>query len=263
MLEEKSKMSSGTGSLRTGLFGQKAIYYPRVTSTMDIARNQARKGTEEGTIVIAGEQTQGRGRVGRTWLSPEGNMALSIVLYPDISKLPFLVIIASVAVARGIEKVTGLKTMIKWPNDILIGTKKVGGILIENEVKRDKVLYAIVGIGLNVNISPEEKEKNQLPATCLKDELGGNVIRTSIIKSVLREMERLYLMLPDCEPVIREWRERLMMLGKNVRVYNNDAVIQGVAEAVDDTGALILRHADGSSTTVVAGDVSLRDDNRE
>lgn len=260
MLEEKSRRATGTGNQRTGFFGRKAIYYPRVTSTMDVARNEARKGTEEGTVIIAGEQTRGRGRVGRKWLSPEGNMAISIVLYPDIAFLPFLVIIASVAVARSIEKVTGLKTMIKWPNDILIDSKKVGGILIESEVKQKQVLYAITGIGINIDISPEERVNNQLKATCLKDELGGNILRTNIIKSILREMESLYLMLPDVKTVIREWQSRLITLGKKVRVYCGNTILEGIAESVDDTGALLLRYADGSSVTIVAGDVTLRDD---
>lgn len=227
---------------------------------MDVARNQARKGTEEGTVIIAGEQTRGRGRMGRKWLSPEGNMAISIILYPDVSFLPFLVIIASVAVARSIEKVTGLKTMIKWPNDILIGSKKVGGILIESEVKKKRVLYAIVGIGINIDINPGERERNQLQATCLKDELGGKVLRTDIIKSILWEMESLYLMLPEVKTVLHEWQSRLLTLGKKVRVYYGNKILEGIAESVDDTGALVLRHADGSSATIVAGDVTLRDD---
>jgi len=263
MVEEKSSRTFAGSVSHTGFFGKKVIYYPRVTSTMDAARSEARKGTDNGTVVIAGEQTEGRGRMKRTWLSPKGNIAFSVVLYPEVSYLPFLVVIAALAVARSIEEITGLKTMIKWPNDILIGKKKAGGILIENEVKRKKVLYAIVGIGINTEVTPVKKESIAIPATCLKDELGGKVLRTNIIKHILQEMERLYLELPDSEPMMREWQDRMVTLGKSVRVYSNGTTLEGVAESVDATGALLLRYADGSSTTIVAGDVTLRDNDQE
>lgn len=263
MAEGKTSRTFTGSSLQTGLFGRKIIYYPRVTSTMDVAREEARKGTDTGTVVIAGDQTEGRGRIKRTWLSPKGNIAFSVVLYPEVSYLPFLVVIAALAVARSIEEITGLETQIKWPNDILIGKKKVSGILIENEVKRKKVLYAIVGIGINTDVTPVQKESSALPATCLKDELGGNVIRTNIIKQILQEMERLYLELPVSEPMLREWRDRLVTLGRSVRVCSDGTTLEGVAEAVDATGSLLLRYADGSSTTIVAGDVTLRDNDKE
>ena len=107
-----------SNSLPTVFIGQKVIYYPRLASTMDIARQQAQQGANEGTVIIAGEQTEGRGRVKRPWLSPQGNIALSIILRPDISYLPYLVMLASLAVVHSIEAVTGLKPQIKWPNDI-------------------------------------------------------------------------------------------------------------------------------------------------
>ena len=111
--------------LNTSLVGRNVIYYPTLASTMDTARLEARRGALEGTVVIAGEQTGGRGRLHRTWLSPAGNIALSIVLYPDLAGLPYLVMIASLAAARAVASVTGRKTEIKWPNDVLISDKKV------------------------------------------------------------------------------------------------------------------------------------------
>ena len=258
-MEEKSRRTFADSGLQPEFLGKKVIYYPTVTSTMDVARDEARKGATTGTMVIAGEQTEGRGRKKRTWISPKGNIAFSVILYPEVSYLPFLVVIAALAVARGIEEIIGLKTQIKWPNDILIAGKKVGGILIENEVKGKEVQYAIVGIGINTEITPVVRGSGALAATCLKDEMGENVIRTDIIKQILQEMGRLYLELPDSEPLLREWRDRLITLGKSVRVYSKGTMLEGVAEAVDATGSLLLRHADGSSTTIVAGDVTLRD----
>ena len=249
------------GGLKTDFFGRKAIYYPSLESTMDIARREAQRGTAEGTVVVAGEQTGGRGRAERSWLSPKGNIALSIVLFPDISHLPFLIMMASLAVIHSIESVTGLKTWIKWPNDILISGKKVCGILIENELKNNKPVYSIIGIGINVVVTPEIG-KTSISATSLRDELGGNVLRTDIIKQLLFEMERMYLALPDGDRIFQEWQDRMVTLGKKVTVNSGNAILEGVAESVDKSGALLLRHADGSSTEVVAGDVSLRDNYR-
>jgi BirA family biotin operon repressor/biotin-[acetyl-CoA-carboxylase] ligase len=263
MVEEESSSTFSVNDLQTGFIGKKAIYYPRVSSTMDAARDEVRKGADAGTVVIAGEQTEGRGRMKRTWLSPKGNIAFSVILYPEVSYLPFLVMIAALAAARGIETVTGLDTSIKWPNDILISGKKAGGILIENEVKGKEVLYAIIGIGINTDVAPTWDDGKALPATCLKDESGKNVPRTQIIKQILEEMESLYLRLPDSDPISREWRDRMATLGKRVRVYANDKILEGVAETVDPSGSLLLRHADGSSSVIVAGDVTLRESEKE
>jgi BirA family biotin operon repressor/biotin-[acetyl-CoA-carboxylase] ligase len=259
IVEEKIEKTCAESSLHTRYFGKKAIYYPSLTSTMDVARDEAIKGTAEGTVIIAGEQTGGRGRAGRTWLSPRGNVALSIVLYPEVYYLPFLVMIASISVVRSIEKETGSKIMLKWPNDILIGKKKIGGILIENEIKQKKVLYAIIGIGINTDINPVGTESVTVPATCLKDELGVSTSRTNIIRHTLEEMEKLYLTLPNYEPVVREWRARLVTLGRNVRVCQNGHILEGIAETVDTSGALLLRHDNGSATAIFAGDVMLGD----
>lgn len=262
-MEETSWDAFSVDSLETKFFGQNAIYYPSVPSTMDVARKEARNGADDGTVVVAGEQTEGRGRMNRTWLSPKGNLAFSIILYPEVSYLPFLVIIAALAVVYSIERATGLRTLIKWPNDIIIEGKKVGGILIENEVKRNKVQYAIVGIGINIDVNPEVEENVPVLSTCLKDEkIGGSILRMRILKNILREMEKLYLTLPDSRSMLREWRNRLINLGRNVCVYSDGMKLEGVAESVDPTGALLLRCADGSLISIVAGDVTLRDNRR-
>ncbi|MGB2827011.1 MAG: biotin--[acetyl-CoA-carboxylase] ligase, partial [Dehalococcoidales bacterium] len=139
-----------TDGLETRFIGQRVLYFPAQTSTMVAARQEARQMAAEGTVVITGEQTAGRGRAKRVWLSPRGSIALSIVLYPDVSQLPYLIMIASVAAARSIETVTGLETQLKWPNDVLVNGRKVCGILIENELKGSRVAWAVIGIGINV-----------------------------------------------------------------------------------------------------------------
>jgi len=227
---------------------------------MDAGRREARQGAKEGTVIIAGEQTEGKGRLQRTWFSPSGNIALSIILYPDIASLPYLIMIASLAVAYSIEDVTGLKTQIKWPNDILIGGKKVGGILIENEVKRNKVAFTIIGIGINVDLRVSEFTDITTAATSLNRESEKVVRRTKIIRSLLTEFERLYLSLPAGEPIYKTWRERLATLGRRVKVKSGSVTLEGIAESVDGSGALMLRQADGSLTRVITGDVTLRED---
>jgi len=251
--------SSITRGLRTRFIGQKVICYPRLPSTMDTARLEARRGVAEGTVIIAGEQTEGRGRRRRKWLSPSGNIALSIVLYPDIKSLPYLVMIASLAVAHSIETVTDLQAQIKWPNDILIGGKKVCGILIENEVKGNRAAYALIGIGINIDLKAADITAISGPATSLKDELDKRVLRTSIIRYFLTGFERLYLQLPAGETIYEAWRDKLVTLGKEVEINTGGDVLEGIAESVDETGALMLRRTDGTLIKCVAGDVTLRD----
>jgi BirA family biotin operon repressor/biotin-[acetyl-CoA-carboxylase] ligase len=259
MLENGLSPASITDNLGTSFIGQRVIYYPRLASTMDAARQEAQQGAAEGTIVIAGEQTRGRGRIKRTWLSPEGNIALSIILYPDTSYLPCLIMIASLAVVHSIEAVTGLKPQIKWPNDVLINGKKVCGILIENELRGSRVAYAIVGIGINVSLRLSDGAEIFTTATSLNGEVGRNVSRVDVIRHLLVETERLYLTLPDGESVYEAWRDRLVTLGKRVQVETGSGVLEGIAESVDRSGVLLLHHDDGTSTSIVAGDVALRD----
>jgi BirA family biotin operon repressor/biotin-[acetyl-CoA-carboxylase] ligase len=163
-------------------------------------------------------------------------------------------------VVHSIETATGLKTQIKWPNDILIGGKKVCGILIENEVKRNRVAHAIIGIGINVDLNVADFAEISNTATSLNKESDRVVSRTKIIRSLLTELERLYLALPAGEPIYEAWRDRLATLGKRVKVKSGDRTLEGTAEAVDESGALMLRHADGTLTRVIAGDVSLREE---
>ncbi len=127
--------------LKTRFIGQKVIYYPTLDSTMNAARREAQWGAEAGTIVITDEQTAGRGRLQRTWLSPKGGLAFSVILRPNFDYLPYMVMLASLAVTYGIQVITGLKPQIKWPNDVLINDKKVCGILIENDIRKNSLRY--------------------------------------------------------------------------------------------------------------------------
>ncbi|MHB8104789.1 MAG: biotin--[acetyl-CoA-carboxylase] ligase [Dehalococcoidales bacterium] len=246
-------------NLKTKIIGRKVIYLPSVTSTMDTARQEALEGAVEGMVVIAGEQTGGRGRLKRTWLAPVGNIALSIILYPDIKSLPYLIMVASLAVTKSIESVTGLKGQIKWPNDVLIDGKKVGGILIENEVKGNKVAYSIVGIGINVNLKVDAYNEIANTATSLKSKTNDSNLRIKLIRALLQEFDLLYVKLPDGKAIYEAWRDKLVTLGKQVRAQSGSQITVGIAETVDEDGALVIRGVDGTLTKVVAGDVTLRE----
>ena len=257
MVEDNLSPAEITRNLKTDFIGKKIITYPSLSSTNDIAKREAKKGAREGTVVLAGEQTAGRGRIKRAWLSPRGSIALSIILHPTPAQLPCLIMVASLAVARCIEKVD-LKTQIKWPNDVLIKGKKICGILVESDVRGSAVDYAVIGIGINVNLKPAEFPEIAATATSLFNELGREVPLQEIVRCLLGEVENLYLALPEGDSVFREWRDRLVTLGKEVEVSSGKTSYKGVAESVASDGSLFLRQPDGNLIKIVAGDVSLR-----
>lgn len=245
--------------LRTKLIGQNILYYAVTSSTMDMAKQAIRDGAGEGTIVITDHQTAGRGRLGREWLSPpESSILLSIVLQPKRDELPRLNMAACLAVAQSIEKLTGLRPTIKWPNDVLIDGKKVSGVLIESDFQGDSVNYAIVGMALNVNLDPSSIPEISETATSLKELLGRGVSRLEVLESLLSEFEELYSALRRGEPIDKEWRRRLETLGKEITVRCGQDVREGYAESVDEDGNLLLRLEDGSLVTITAGDVTLK-----
>lgn len=243
--------------LTTVFVGKQIYFYPSVTSTMEIARKLAKEKAREGTVVITDEQTAGRGRLDRNWLSPENNLAMSIILHPSLNRLPQLIMIASVAVVRAIKNITGIKSQIKWPNDVMIDSKKVCGILIENEVKGNTVNFSIIGIGININLNPAAFPEISTIATSLSQELGREVTRPELAGAVLSELEKLYLQVQSGISVYQEWQKHMETIGKVITVQSGESIDQGKAEAVTEDGNLILRHSDGSFSKIIAGDVTI------
>jgi BirA family biotin operon repressor/biotin-[acetyl-CoA-carboxylase] ligase len=247
-----------TQNLETRLIGRRVIYHPSVTSTNELAKEEARRGAEEGTVVVAGEQTGGRGRLQRSWLSPQGSIALSLVLYPGVAELPSLIMVASLAVARSIEAATGLKPRLKWPNDVLVGDRKVSGILVESQLRGGGVDYAVIGIGVNVNFRASDFPEIAPAATSLSDELSREVSLLGLIRSLLVELEGRYLALKAGASLYDEWRDNLVTLGKEVRIESDGKVQVGIAQSVDRDGSLLLLSPDGSLSRIVTGEVTLR-----
>lgn len=258
MPEEKLNSESIRSGLATRFIGQNIIYYPSLTSTMDIARQQAIRKALEGTAIVTERQTAGKGRLKRAWVSPEGNIAVSIILYPAKTQLQALTILASLAVLHSVEATTGLKCQLKWPNDVLIKGKKVCGILLESQAKADSVDYATIGIGINVNMKLADYPEIAPIATSLTDELGKEVPRLDLIRNLFIEIENLYLKLQSGQSLLEEWRKHLITLGKAVRVRSGEDTFEGVAESVAEDGSLLLRGKDGNLMKFMAGDVTLK-----
>jgi BirA family biotin operon repressor/biotin-[acetyl-CoA-carboxylase] ligase len=231
---------------------QKIHYFPEIGSTMDAARELAKKGAGEGTIVIAEAQTRGRGRLSREWLSPDGGIYFTLILRPRISPAyaPRINLMAAVAVAITIRKLFGLKAELKWPNDVLIEGKKVCGILAEIDAETDVVNFVNVGIGINANASIPQFEKT---ATSLKDVLGREISRKEFLSTLLAEIERRQPLLMESD-LLEEWKKLSATLNKDVRIMSLGEEVIGQAIDIDATGSLILKSKDGSLRTVLVGD---------
>lgn len=246
-----------TWNLRTKRIGKRIHAYAETDSTMDIAHRLAAAGEPDGSVVVAEAQGKGRGRMGRAWVSPKGKgIYLSVILRPElqIQATPQLTLAAAVAVAEAVAAETGLKPEIKWPNDLLIGGKKICGILTELNAELNRVNYVVAGIGLNVN-TPGDK----LPAhgTSLSEELGSKVDRISLARVLLAQLDRVYdLYLKEgITPLLDSWRRYADFLGRRVRVALDGRMVDGQAVDLDPAGALLVRTDTGLIESVSAGEV--------
>ncbi|AYO30210.1 biotin--[acetyl-CoA-carboxylase] ligase [Biomaibacter acetigenes] len=242
--------------------GDRIYYYSTIGSTNSEAKRLAQEGASHGTLIIAEEQTRGKGRMGRVWTSPRGTgIWVSIVLKPQImpSEAPKLTMLTAVAVTEAITEKIGISAGIKWPNDVLIDGKKVCGILTEMSAETDVVNYVVIGTGINVNndIFPDEIKDT---AISLKIAAGNAVDRIQILAGFLERLEYHYktAMARGFEPVLNEWRKLCCNLGKPVEIVTRDGSFTGIAEDIDEQGALIVKKTDGKFERVLSGDVSLK-----
>lgn len=246
--------------LGTDFIGRSVAYYESTGSTMDLARTEAEGDVREGAIVLADEQTAGRGRQGRSWISPPGvNLYVTLILRPALDHLRYLSIIAPLAVCHAIEETTGLVARIKWPNDVLIDDKKVCGVLAESEIEDEAVRYALVGIGVNVNVDVAPYSEIRELATSLRTELQREVSREEVLAAVLNHFEKLYQAVRRGEVVSVGWKKRLSTLGKLIQVQSAGHTEEGVVVDADSDGALILRRDDGSHIRIDAGEALPQD----
>ncbi|MFC0214821.1 biotin--[acetyl-CoA-carboxylase] ligase [Paenibacillus chartarius] len=252
------------GLLRTKSFGRRLHIFETLDSTQTKAHELVAAGEPEGTLVIAEQQTMGRGRMGRSWHSPPGTgVYMTLVLKPRIPLhfTPQLTLLAAVALNRGIQKVVDVPVMIKWPNDLLIGGKKISGILLETSAEDERLRYIVAGMGISVNLQPDDyppelKER----ATSLAIESGRRIDREQLIASVLEQFEQLYDLYHEAgfAPIRTLWEAGSASLGRTVRVASPHGELEGVAEALDEHGGLVVRLPDGQQTRIFSGEVELR-----
>lgn len=252
-------------------FWQQLIYREQVGSTNDIAKELASQGAPEGTVVVSEEQTAGRGRMDRRWVvPPETSILCSILFRPTLSpgQAHRLTMICSLAAADAAEEVTELPVLIKWPNDLIViksddsgerhaAWRKLGGILTETGMTGSRVEFVVVGIGINVNVPPNLLPQLAPNATSLLSETGRKVDRSALLIALLEGVELRYEQLKRGRSPREEWIARIATLGQRIRVDTPDGTLEGVAETVDEDGALLLRTNDGVRHRLVTGDVTL------
>ncbi len=258
MLDDIVNAATIVTGLETRFIGRNFLYFDTVTSTMDIARSHAISSAPEGTAIFAEMQTRGRGRLKREWLTPKGNIAVSIILYPPKNYVSQLIMLSSLAVKNAIQHVTGLDCRLKWPNDILINEKKVSGTLIETKMQIDKLDYAIIGIGINVNMEITQQKEISGFATSLAHETGHTVPRSVLLPVLFKEMEHLYTSSRGNQSLFSEWKANLGTLGQFVQAHHAGSSFEGVAEDVETDGTLLIREQNGNLLRFTVGDVSLR-----
>jgi len=255
---------------RKKLIGREILFFPEMDSTNREARDRARKGAREGTVVLADFQSRGRGRLGRPWESPAGaNLYLSVILRPLIpaAAAPQITLLAGVAAARALSAVSGLECRIKWPNDIFLRGKKLAGILAEMEGEGSKVRFVILGIGVNVNWRREDFPADLgVTATSLHAEGGKEISRAGAAAGLFQELEKEYtafLREGFSARLREEWNRLSWINGKQVTLSSPEGTLSGQALGLDTDGALLLLDEEGKTRRFIAGDVSLRRINKD
>ena len=248
---------------KPGIIGSRRVLLEKIDSTNEEAKRLALVGGDHGTVVLAREQTAGRGRRGRSWHSPPGaSIYMSVLLRPPIEagQASMLTLVAALAVSRAIEEVCEQRAMIKWPNDLLLQEKKVCGILTEMSLDREGIDHVIVGIGVNVGQQEFPEEIRQI-ATSLEMECLAAIDRNRLVDGILEQLERLYqdfMKKKDLSFLKEEYNERLINIGRQVRVIEADREVLGEALGIDEAGELLIRRPDGEIGTICAGEVSVR-----
>jgi BirA family transcriptional regulator, biotin operon repressor / biotin---[acetyl-CoA-carboxylase] ligase len=250
--------------LKTRSIGKVIKYIESVPSTQKIAHTLAQEGAEEGTTVIAEEQTEGRGRLLRSWYSPKGTgIWMSIILRPQLppQRAPQFTLIAAVAVVQAIEEVCGLSPEIKWPNDILLNGRKVTGILTELQAEADKINSIIIGIGMNVNQSAADfPEELKSLASSLALEKEEKISRVKLIQKVMEKLELYYnlYMEKGFTPLKLLWESYAISIGRQITARTITGSIHGKALGINDDGVLMIEDGEGTIHEVYSADIELR-----
>lgn len=233
-------------------YQERIHYFPEAESTMDLARELARSGCPAFTAVVADRQTRGRGRLSRTWSSDPGGLYVTLVTRPAMAPVHSFKVnfAASVVMARLLREQLAVDARVKWPNDILVGSKKICGMLSEMEATGDRLEFVNIGIGLNVNNNPTPGEPQ---ATSIARETGREASRKEILGRFLHAFEAKLATVDD-DDIIAEWKGLTATIGRQVSIVTTRDRFEGQAVDVNEQGALVLTLADGTRQTVVYGD---------
>lgn len=250
--------------LTTRFLGRNVFYSDKVPTTNNLAKELAGQGAAEGTLVVAEEQTGGKGRLGRHWTSTKyKGIFFSFILYPPLvpSEANVVTLMTAVAMADAVRNETGVMAGIKWPNDLLVDGRKICGILVELGAEMERINYMVVGVGVNVNQEENDfPEEVRLKATSLKAHAGVSFSRARLVKAFLKEFEKWYdiSLEKGFAPVLARWKDLSVSLNCPVRISNPNNSWDGWAEDIDSDGALLLRLPGGELKRVISGEVSLR-----
>lgn len=243
-----------------GNIGQEILFYPVIDSTNTIAFEKALNSKKEGLVILAESQLKGKGRLGRTWVSPPGlNIYMSIVLKPliELTDATLITIMAAVACSIALREISGLEITIKWPNDLILQNRKIGGILTELKSEHRKIVFVVLGIGINVNADSNDfPEDIRNIATSLKNETKKSFSRTEILIKLLNELNKWYVILMSSPRIIiTKWKELTSTIGKKVKVLTVQETFEGIAQDIDEKGALILTLPTGERKKIISGDL--------
>jgi len=248
--------------LNTAVLGKNLHLVSKIQSTNTLAMDIATQGAPEGTVVLAEVQTAGKGRLGRSWFSPKGNIYLSVILRPNIplQKSPLVTLMGSVAVATAIQETCNLPALIKWPNDVYIQGKKVSGLLTEMSAEQDRIRHLVLGIGINANMDCSHLPDDvRLHTTTLAAETHSHINRTMLVRQLLQSLDHWYRQfLSDDQDVLKEWKKLNITLGKRVMVTDCNETFEGQALGIDKEGRLIIKRDNDTTQHIAAGDVSLK-----
>ncbi len=240
--------------INTSVIASDIRYYATLESTMDEVHSLAKDGVPEGLIVIAENQRAGRGRRGNVWVSESGNLLFSILLRPKPENVFLLQPLIAISLRKGIIEATGIDLELKWPNDLMVGGCKVGGILMESELRDTTLEYVVVGIGLNLGLS-QIPQNLDYQVSDLNSFSAGQIDRSILLKSIIEAIDFHYNHIDNGTVIVDEWRNQLNIIGKYISVRWLDNVESGEVLYVDDEGAIGLRLSDGRIKTITTGDI--------
>ena len=254
-----------TRDLKTEVIGKRIYYFKEIDSTQNFAQQIASDKKENGAVIIAEKQTGGRGRLNRKWASPKGGMWFSLIIHPkfDVSSSTLIPILSAVALSKSIKSVLGIKTEVKWPNDITMNGKKVAGMLVDASFQANNINYLILGIGINFDIDAKKLEK-RLSKT--PNFYGVNSLRKKddktppklLLKEFLLQFEKNLSQLDNGEKskIVKEWTKRAAGIGKKITMNTSNGKISGISQGIDNDGALRIKT--GKETKrIFVGDVVL------